>query len=63
MGEFCQFFSQDFATSSLKGEVAVENEHKKVIKELEVYEIATRKQWEQRYVPTCAVYLEFECAD
>ena len=43
-------YSQDFATSSLKGEVAVENEQEENIKELEVYEIAQRKQWEQRYM-------------
>ena len=40
--------SQDFATSSLKGEVAVENESKEVVNDIEVYEIAERKQWEQR---------------
>lgn len=43
-----QHGSQDFATSSLKGEVAVENEHEEIMEELEVYEISKRKQWEQR---------------
>ena len=40
---------QDFATSSLKGEVAVENEDNKELEDLEQYEIVSRKQWEQRY--------------
>ena len=46
------FFSQDFSTSSLRGEVAKENEE--VIEEegedLEQYQIVERKQWEQRYM-------------
>ena len=40
---------QDFATSSLKGEVAAENEEYKELEDLEQYEIDSRKQWEQRY--------------
>ena len=46
------FFSQDFSTSSLRGEVAKENEE--VIEEegedLEQYQIVERKQWEQRLI-------------
>lgn len=49
---FCVFIiilTQDFATSSLKGEVAVENEEDITDHEqLYVYEIDERKQWEQR---------------
>ena len=45
-----QFFIQDFATSSLKGEVAAENEEEIPIEEmLQEYQIDERKQWEQRY--------------
>ena len=44
--------SQDFSTSSLRGEVAKENEE--VIADeggdLEQYQIVERKQWEQRYI-------------
>ena len=45
---------QDFATSSLKGEIAKESErgevHDQNITNLEVYEIAERKRWERRLV-------------
>ncbi|XP_019853235.1 PREDICTED: E3 ubiquitin-protein ligase RNF213-like [Amphimedon queenslandica] len=44
--------SKDFATSSLKGEVALEN--KEVLnndEQLQVYEIDRRKRWEQSYHP------------
>ena len=40
---------QDFATSSLKGEVVAENEENIELGDLEQYEIDSRKQWEQRY--------------
>ena len=40
---------QDFATSSLKGEVVAENEENVELDDLEQYEIDSRKQWEQRY--------------
>ena len=41
---------QDFATSSLKGEVATENQEEIPVEEtLQEYQIDTRKQWEQRY--------------
>lgn len=41
--------SRDFATSSLKGEVARENlEEEDVANELEQYEIAQRRLWEQK---------------
>ena len=39
---------QDFATSSLKGEVATENEEDTVMGTLEEYTIAERKEWEKR---------------
>ena len=39
---------QDFATSSLKGEVATENEELVEVGTLEEYTIAERKEWEKR---------------
>ena len=42
-------FLQDFATSSLKGEVA-ENEEEAVMGTLEEYTIAERKEWEKKLV-------------
>ena len=39
---------QDFATSSLKGEVATENEEEAVMGTLEKYTIAERKEWEKK---------------
>ena len=41
-------FLQDFATSSLKGEVATENEEEAVMGTLEEYSIAERKEWEKK---------------
>ena len=41
---------QDFATSSLKGEVVAENVEDQKLEDLEHYEIDSRKQWEQRYL-------------
>ncbi len=42
---------QDFATSSLKGEVALENVNQRMDEagELEEYQIHDRKQWEHKY--------------
>lgn len=49
---------KDFATSSLRGEVAVENEEKlDDMEELEKYQIDERKDWEKKY----DVYDDFEC--
>ena len=45
---------QDFATSSLKGEVVAENVGDQKLEGLEHYEIDSRKQWEQRYM--CIYY-------
>ena len=39
---------QDFATSSLRGEVAIENEEKDDMDILEKYAIAERKEWKKR---------------
>ena len=39
---------QDFATSSLRGEVAIENEEQDNMDMLEEYTIAERKEWEKR---------------
>ena len=39
---------QDFATSSLRGEVATENEEQVQLDTLEEYTIAERKEWEKR---------------
>ena len=44
------FYLQDFATSSLRGEVATENEEQVHLDILEEYTIAERKEWEKRYV-------------
>ena len=46
----CQYVivMQDFATSSLKGEVATENEEDIEMGTLEEYTIAERKEWEKR---------------
>ena len=41
--------TQDFATSSLRGEVATENEEQVHLDTLEEYTIAERKEWEKRY--------------
>ena len=41
--------TQDFATSSLRGEVAIENEVHVLLDMLEKYTIAERKGWEKRY--------------
>ena len=42
-------FLQDFATSSLKGEVATENEEDQAMMgTLEEYSIAERKEWEKK---------------
>ena len=46
---------QDFATSSLRGEVAMENEEEAEMEELEEYKIDKRKEWEKRYVHECLV--------
>jgi MoxR-like ATPase len=43
--------SKDFATSSLKGEVAAENQETGKYDELQDLQIDTRKQWEQNYHP------------
>ena len=39
---------QDFATSSLRGEVAVENEEVNDMDLLDEYTITERKEWEKR---------------
>ena len=39
---------QDFATSSLRGEVAMENEEEAEMEELEEYEIDQRKEWRKK---------------
>ena len=39
---------QDFATSSLRGEVAMENEEKVKMEKLEEYKIDQRREWEKR---------------
>ncbi len=42
-------YFQDFSTSSLKGEVAIEN--KEAVRPsdgLDIYEISERKKWEQK---------------
>ena len=44
----CVSTTQDFATSSLKGEVATENEEDIVMGTLEEYTISERKEWEKR---------------
>ena len=41
---------QDFATSSLRGEVAMENEEEAEMEDLEEYKIDQRKEWEKRCV-------------
>ena len=41
--------TQDFATSSLRGEVAIENEEQVPLDMLEKYTIAERKEWEKRF--------------
>ena len=41
---------QDFATSSLRGEVATENEEQVQLDMLQKYTIAERKEWEKRYM-------------
>ena len=43
-------YVQDFATSSLRGEVATENEEQVELGTLEEYTIAERKEWEKRYM-------------
>ena len=42
-------YVQDFATSSLRGEVATESEEQVQLGTLEEYAIAERKEWEKRY--------------
>ena len=48
---YCVILPQDFATSSLKGEVALENADETIedAEDLEEYQINDRKHWEQRY--------------
>lgn len=52
------FFFQDFSTSSLRGEVAQENEEITTEDTLGQYQIAKRKQWEQRYY-SCPAYSSY----
>ena len=42
------FFLQDFATSSLRGELAMENEEKAMMEKLEEYKIDQRREWEKK---------------
>ena len=42
--------TQDFATSSLRGEVATENEEQVQLDMLQKYTITERKEWEKRYI-------------
>ena len=53
---------QDFSTSSLQGEVAIENAEDVVAEDgLSIYQICKRKRWEQRYIYiwfwTCIFFL------
>ena len=46
---FIHISLQDFATSSLKGEVAAENDEEvEQMEDLQEYQIDERKQWEQK---------------
>ena len=46
---FTHMFWQDFSTSSLKGEVAIENVEDTMPNDaLSIYQISERKKWEQR---------------
>lgn len=49
---FCVFFTvKDFSTSSMQGEVAIENAEDAVAEDgLSIYQISERKRWEQRYL-------------
>ena len=49
-------YVQDFATSSLRGEVATENEEQVELGTLEEYTIAERKEWEKRYMLAGMLY-------